>query len=480
MAEEQKMIFSSPEFVFLFLPATVLLYYALLRGGYASFIGFFLFSASLVYYAWWRPENLAVILASIILNYAFGQILARAGEWRKAIFILGVAANLASLGFYKYTDFALRTLNAVFSADLPMQGIILPLGISFFTFQQIAYLSDIYSRKHDPAGESFLDYCCFVCFFPQLVAGPIVHHQEMMPQFHDVKNHAVNWENVFNGIVLFSIGLAKKVLVADNLSPLVKYCFETSPSLTFAEACFGGICYTLQLYFDFSAYSDMAVGGALLFNIHLPWNFNSPYKALDIQDFWRRWHITLSRWLRDYLYIPLGGNRKGKGRTLGNLGLTFLLGGLWHGAAWTFVIWGGLHGMSLVVHRLWQETGLRLPRLMGWFLTFVFINLAWVVFRAPDMGSLRRFAHGFLGWNGFAFRVSFQTRLVETSFPGLSFSFLTLFVLTTLGIALLMPNSKAMLGWQPRKKLWLAAGLSVFAIIAMLSESTPEFIYSNF
>lgn len=474
------MIFSSPEFVLLFLPATVLIYYALLRGGYARFTGFFLFSASLVYYAWWRPENLLVILASILFNYALGRAIARAGTWRKAIFILGCGGNLTTLGVYKYTDFALRTLNALLATDLPMQGIILPLGISFFTFQQIAWLSDIYTHKHDPAGERFLDYCCFVCFFPQLVAGPIVHHQEMVPQFHDTKNHTVNWENIFNGIVLFSIGLAKKVLIADQLSPLVRCCFETSPSLTFLEACLGSISYTLQLYFDFSAYSDMAVGAALLFNIHVPWNFNSPYKALDIQDFWRRWHITLSRWLRDYLYIPLGGNRKGKGRTLGNLVLTFLLGGLWHGAAWTFVIWGGLHGLALGIHRLWRDAGLHLPRLLAWFLTFAFLNLTWVVFRAPDMQSLHRFADAFLGKNGVFFRMQFKDRVVAV-FPDTDFTTVALTVLCVLCLALLFPNSAALLRWQPPKKLCLAVALSVAAILGiLLPGSTPEFIYSNF
>ena len=474
------MIFSSPEFVLLFLPATVLLYYALLRKGYARFIGFFLFSVSLVYYAWWRPENLFVILASIVINYSLGQLIARAGTWRKAIFILGVAANLGSLGFYKYTDFALRTLNAVLSTDLPMQGIILPLGISFFTFQQVAYLSDIYTRKHDPQGEHFLDYCCFVCFFPQLVAGPIVHHQEMMPQFHDTKNHTVNWENIFNGIVLFSIGLGKKALIADNLSPIVKYCFETTPSLTFLEASFGSVCYTLQLYFDFSAYSDMAVGAALFFNIRLPWNFNSPYKALDIQDFWRRWHITLSRWLRDYLYIPLGGNRKGKGRTLGNLFMTFLLGGLWHGAAWTFVIWGCLHGIALAIHRLWRDAGLRLPRLVGWFVTFAFINVAWVVFRAPDMECIHKFTDAFAGKNGFLFRVPFREGVIF-ALDGISFTGIAAWVLCTLCIVLFLPNSSAILRWAPSRKLHLSVTISVIALVyILLPEATQEFIYSNF
>lgn len=474
------MIFSSPEFVFLFLPAVVLVYYALLRMRQTWLVAPFLFAASLFYYAWWRPQHIWIILASISINYLLGQSISRS-VWRKPLFILGLGLNLAALGYYKYTDFALSSINTLFGSSFPMQNIILPIGISFFTFQQIAYLADIYTQKYDPvhAGEGFVDYCCFVCFFPQLVAGPIVHHQEMMPQFHTSENRRVNWENIFNGLVVFSIGLAKKVLIADQLSPATRVCFDSMPALSFLEALIGSFCYTFQLYFDFSAYSDMAVGAALLFNIRLPWNFNSPYKAANIQDFWRRWHITLSRWLKDYLYIPLGGNRHGEGRTLGNLVLTFLLGGLWHGAAWTFVLWGALHGAALVVHRVWSKTGLVLPRILGWFLTFCFVNLAWVVFRAPSMERLGVFCDAFSGRNGFAvrdeFRDPFRDALLGSTRAlviGLAVCFL---------LAVFAPNSRAVLRWPERVKFWLAVLLSMGAILFMcLPMAHPEFIYSQF
>lgn len=334
------MVFSSLEFVLLFLPVSILGYYLLLRLGWKRYALLFILLASFFYYAYWRVENILLIFASIGFNYMLGNMLSSATKYRKLLFVAGIGCNLLALFYFKYTMFALETVNALSTAQLSVPQIILPIGISFFTFQQIAYLSDIYTGKHDPTGEGLLNYSLFVCFFPQLVAGPIVHHKEMMPQFASAQARIVNWENIYKGLILFSIGLAKKVLIADTLSPLVGYAFDQAGSLTFSEALYASLCYTLQLYFDFSGYCDMAIGCGLMLNIQLPWNFDSPYKATNIQEFWRRWHITLSRWLRDYLYIPLGGNRKGDIRTLGNLFLTFLLGGLWHGAAWTFVIWG--------------------------------------------------------------------------------------------------------------------------------------------
>lgn len=474
------MIFSSPEFVFLFLPAVVLLYYLLVRMQRGFLVAPFIFAASLFYYAWWRPQNIWIILASIGTNYVLGQAISRSARSR-LLFILGVTLNLGVLGWYKYTDFALTTVNTLFGSSLPMQNIILPIGISFFTFQQIAYLADIYAGKYDPSrtGEAFIDYCCFVCFFPQLVAGPIVHHQEMMPQFHASKMQGVNWENIFNGLVMFSMGLAKKVLIADQLSPVARLCFDGLSSMSFLEALVGSLCYTFQLYFDFSAYSDMAIGAALFFNIHLPWNFNSPYRATNIQDFWRRWHITLSRWLRDYLYIPLGGNRHGNGRTLVNLFLTFLLGGLWHGAAWTFVLWGALHGTALAVHRLWSRAGLALPRVLGWALTFCFVSMAWVIFRVSGMERLRLFCDAFSGRNGFALRESFRKAVraaLDGSFHVFLISLAVLFVL-----AVSAPNSSAVLRWPERRKFWLALGLFIAATLLMcVPTAHPEFIYSQF
>lgn len=474
------MIFSSPEFVFLFLPAVVLFYYLLLRLRRGSLVAPFIFAASLVYYAWWRPQNIWIILASIGVNYFLGKSINR-GPWRRPLFLLGITLNLGALAYYKYMDFVLTTINTLFDTSFPMQNIILPIGISFFTFQQIAYLADIYTGKYDISqiDEGFIDYCCFVCFFPQLVAGPIVHHQEMMPQFHSSKIKNVDWENIFNGLVIFSIGLAKKILIADQLSPVARLCFDTYPFLSFSEALVGSLCYTFQLYFDFSAYSDMAIGGALFFNIHLPWNFNSPYKATNIQDFWRRWHITLSRWLRDYLYIPLGGSRCGMGRTLSNLFLTFLLGGLWHGAAWTFVLWGALHGAALAVHRVWSKAGLALPKVLGWALTFSFVTLAWVIFRVPNMERLGLFYDAFSGRNGFALREGFR-KAVRGELNG-SFHVMLIGLALVFVLAVLAPNSSTILHWPERRKFWLAVCLSIIAVVFMcLPTAHPEFIYSQF
>ncbi|MGB6019807.1 MAG: MBOAT family O-acyltransferase, partial [Sulfurimonadaceae bacterium] len=255
-------------------------------------------------------------------------------------------------------------------------------AISFFTFQQIAYLVDSY--RGETAEYDFLNYALFVTFFPQLIAGPIVHHAEMMPQFASKWNLVKNYKNIATGLFIFSIGLFKKVVIADTFAKWATAGFDHAETLNLLEAWATSLSYTFQLYFDFSGYTDMAIGAALLFNIKLPINFNSPYKALDIQDFWRRWHITLSRFLRDYIYIPLGGNRKGSFRTYNNLLATFILGGIWHGAGWTFVFWGLLHGMALVVHRFWKSIGFTMPNILAWFITFNFINIAWVFFRARE------------------------------------------------------------------------------------------------
>lgn len=474
------MVFSSPEFLFLFLPLIVLGYYLLLRFQQTRAITAFLFAASLLYYAYWRPENTWLILASIGVNYGLGQLIAQADRFRRTLFAAGIALNLSALGYYKYTDFAISSLNTLLHTDFPLRGIVLPIGISFFTFQQIAYLSDIYTKKHDPAHEGFLNYCCFVCFFPQLIAGPIVHHQEMMPQFFNSGNHSVHWENIYHGLLILSIGLAKKVLIADNLSPIVHYCFDETGSLTFLEAALGSISYTLQLYFDFSGYSDMAIGCALFFNIHLPWNFNSPYKATDIQDFWRRWHITLSRWLRDYLYIPLGGNRRGTGRTLGNLFVTFLLGGLWHGAAWTFVLWGALHGLALAGHRIWSQMfRKKMPAVPAWLLTFAFINAAWIVFRAPSFERVRKFIDAFLGYNDFLFRVNFRTQIIKVTIWS-SFTQVCLFVLACL-LLTASCNTQKIIRMKHSAILYIFSLLfALCCIVVSMPDVGSEFIYSQF
>ena len=275
------------------------------------------------------------------------------------------------------------------------------LGSVFFTFTQIAYLVDIY--RGFVTEYSLLNFFLFVTFFPHLLAGPIIHHKEMMPQFDRIKNKILSYKNLAGGIYLVALGLCKKVIIADTFAMYANAGFNSPHSVQFLPAWITSLSYTLQIYFDFSGYTDIAIGSALMFNITLPINFNSPYRALDIQDFWRRWHITLSRFLRDYIYIPLGGNKVSESRTLLNLTLTFLIGGLWHGAGWTFIFWGFLHGIAMVVHRLWQKSGLILPKLLAWFLTFQFVNVAWIFFRADSFATAINILKGMCGLNGFNF-----------------------------------------------------------------------------
>ena len=270
----------------------------------------------------------------------------------------------------------------------------LPLGISFFTFQQLSYVIDNYHRKS--LNYDFLSYCLFVTFFPQLIAGPIVLPAEMLPQFENGENKKVNWENMNRGLYMFSIGLAKKVIIADTIAHFANAGFDMMESLNFAEAWMTSISYTLQLYFDFSGYCDMAMGIGMMFNIILPINFNSPYKSTNIQEFWRKWHITLGRFMTNYLYIPLGGNRKGELKTLRNLFIVFLASGIWHGAGWNFVIWGMLHGICILIHRIWKNTGRKLPKLIGWFITINLVNIFWIFFRAKDLQSAVKVLRGMI------------------------------------------------------------------------------------
>jgi len=380
------LLFNSYEFIFAFLPISFFLYFFLLEKRLIVGAKAFLVFASLFFYSWWNIIYLPLILSSMLFNYVVGQSLNNNFEkikvHKKILLTFGVVANLGLLGYFKYADFFIANINTITQSSLPLLHLALPLAISFFTFQQIAYLVDSY--RQETKEYDFLNYALFVTFFPQLIAGPIVHHGEMMPQFASKWNLVKKYKNIALGIFIFTIGLFKKVIIADTFSVWASNGFDKAETLNFIEGWATSLSYTYQLYFDFSGYTDMAIGIALLFNIKLPINFNSPYKALSIQDFWRRWHITLSRFLRDYIYIPLGGNRLGTLRTYTNLMSTFILGGLWHGAGWTFIFWGFLHGGALVVHRLWQKFDIKLNSLLAWFITFNFINISWVFFRAKE------------------------------------------------------------------------------------------------
>ena len=382
------MLFNSYEFIFVFLPITFFIYFYLNHKRLTTVSKGFLVCSSLFFYSWWSVLYLPIILASMIFNYVIGRSLDKIyikksnNFSKKLILIFGIFVNLSLLGYFKYADFFIKNINITFSTNTNSLDLLIPLAISFFTFQQIAYLVDSYKQKAKEY--HFLNYALFVTFFPQLIAGPIVHHKEMVPQFTKIRNKVKNYRNIAMGLFIFSIGLFKKVVIADMFAVWATNGFDVTTTLNLFEAWATSLSYTLQLYFDFSGYTDMAIGLALLFNIRLPVNFNSPYKATNIQDFWRRWHITLSRFLRDYLYIPLGGNRKGSFSTYNNLIVTFVIGGLWHGAGWTFIFWGLLHGLALVVQKIWEGLGFKLWTWLAWVITFNFVNIAWVFFRARE------------------------------------------------------------------------------------------------
>lgn len=388
------MLFSTYTFLFQFLPAVLLAFVAARRHSPRAGI-LVLAGASLFFYGAWRPVYLLLLLASIAANFALGLLMDKPDR-RRAIGMLGVALNLALLCYFKYTNFIFDGIHALTGATLPFVNVVLPLGISFFTFQQIAYLVDV--MRGAKVERDFVSYALFVSFFPHLIAGPLVHHAEMIPQF---KRGRTSRSAVLaaRGMAIFAAGLFKKVVIADDLAQFVSPVFahlDAGGGVTTSWAWLSTLAYTLQIYFDFSGYSDMAIGLALLFGIRLPVNFRSPYKATSIVDFWRRWHITLSRFLRDYLYIPLGGNRHGESRRYVNLMLTMLLGGLWHGAGWNFVIWGALHGSYLGVNHLWQKwrgvtakasASNHVSTLASWAITFIAVVIAWVFFRSKTVGS---------------------------------------------------------------------------------------------
>lgn len=485
------MLFNSYEFIFFFLPITFMVYFWLnhKRLTYAS--KGWMVAASLFFYSWWNVVYLPLILGSILVNFILGTNLSKGentkGIPRKTILITGIVADILLLGYFKYMDFFITNANIVLGSHWALMHIILPLGISFFTFTQIAYLVDAY--RNEVKEMDYLNYTLFVTFFPHLLAGPILHHKEMMPQFDAVKNKVLNSKNIAAGLFLFSIGLFKKVVIADTFAQWANAGFSSDSALNFFEAWATSLSYTFQLYFDFSGYTDMALAVALMFNIKLPANFNSPYKALDIQDFWRRWHITLSRFLRDYIYIPLGGNRKGEWHTYTNLFSVFLIGGLWHGASWMFVIWGALHGIAIVMHRMWKQLGLTMNSLLAWFITFNFINITWIFFRAKDWDHASNILQG-MGYGDIIVSDKFEIPLGMLKNVGIEFGQFMIhlggststwiWILCATLLMLITPNStKLTQNFKPSTiTLGMTIVLCVDALIHLSKNS--EFLYFNF
>lgn len=501
------MLFNSPEFVFAYLPAVLGVFFLLGRASAAAAAGW-LVAASLFFYGWWDARYLALLLASITFNFFAGRALAlsaAAGPTRQRRLGLAaaVAVNLAVLGGFKYADFFVDTLNMIAGTGLALPKIVLPLGISFFTFTQIAYLVDAWrgeAREYNP-----VHYGLFVTYFPHLIAGPILHHREMMPQFAAPAPYRPDRAALALGATIFLIGLAKKVVIADGLSPYSREAFgaaDAGEQPSFFAAWGGALAYTFQLYFDFSGYSDMAIGLAKMMRIDLPLNFASPYKAASVIEFWRRWHMTLSRFLRDYLYVPLGGNRRGAPRRYLNLWITMVLGGLWHGAGWTFVLWGALHGCYLLVNHAWRGATSRffarspvlalLWRPLAWCLTFLAVVVGWVFFRAETLDGALRMLAGMAGLHGallpeqlfallpWAALVAAPTGQVPFLAGGTVLGLVEMggLIAIALAIALFAPSTQEM---TPRQRSIAVAASFAFTLQAVLfGGSASEFLYFQF
>ena len=461
------MLFNSFGFIYLFLPITFVIYFFLNKKNYTQISKVFIFFSSLFFYSWWNIIYLPLILFSLIFNFVLGRAIIKSSTndifSKKQLLIIGIIINIFLLSYFKYAEFFIQNFNLLLNFEIPQLKLVLPLAISFFTLQQIAYLVDVYKKKSKE--NSFINYGMFITFFPQLIAGPIVYHREMMKQYLATRNNFINFDNISLGLFIFSIGLFKKVVIADSFAIWVNYGFDRVDIITFFQAWVSSLSYTFQLYFDFSGYTDMALGAALLFNIKLPNNFNSPYKATNIQDFWRRWHITLSRFLRDYLYIPLGGSKKSDFKTYNNLMITFVIGGLWHGAGWTFLFWGFLHGLALIIYRIWSFIGFKLNIIISWIITFNFINIAWIFFRADELGIALKMI-----------KKMFQFSPIE------EINLLQIFLITIILIIIIFCKNTS----QFKKKDFsiyrgtLIGFLFFFSLITLFLRGKGEFIYFQF
>ena len=527
------MLFNSPEFIFLFLPIALFIFFVIGGRGYRRMAIVWLVAASLFFYAGSNPAFLGLLIFSTIFNYSVGLALGSELVFdrfqvpipKKWLLGIGIAVNLVLLGYFKYTNFFIDTVNNLSGTSFSIRQMILPLGISFFTFVQIAYLVDVY--RGETKEENPLNYLLFVSFFPKLIAGPIVRHKDFMPQLSANERYRFNRSDLVIGLTIFSIGFFKKAIFANGIASFANPVFDSAAkgiSLTLFEVWVGVLAYTLQLYFDFSGYSDMAIGIARMFGIQLPLNFDSPYKALNISDFWRRWHITLSNFLRDYIYIALGGNRKGNLRRNFNLMITMLLGGLWHGAGWNFVIWGGMHGAYLVIHRQWQlfrkSLGQDLQKSSWWsrwlarIVTFIAVAVSWIFFRAENMKTVSVMLAGGIGLNGLSLPPFLSGNLSFMQNWGVKFDGLTPHletnpwyamsgVLLLLLIAWFTPNTQEWLAqykpafdyqnpknchpfwqkfqWQPNMGFGLLFGFLLFFCLKTFLEATKsDFIYFQF
>jgi alginate O-acetyltransferase complex protein AlgI len=469
-------LFNSHQFIFVLLPVSFFVYFYLNSKKLVIPAKVWLIFISLFFYSWWNIIYLPLILISILFNYTISKIIIEFNNsWiryfsKKSILQLGLVFNIGLLVYFKYMDFFISNTNTLFNSNIELLHLALPLAISFFTLQQIAFLIDSYEGLVKE--KNFLDYTIFVTFFPQLITGPIVRHKEMMPQFSSIKNKAINYKNITSGLFIFSIGLFKKVVIADTFAVWANKGFDASTSLNMFEAWATSLSYTFQLYYDFSGYTDMAIGTALLFNIRLPINFNSPFKATGIIDFWQRWHITLTNFIGSYVYTPIvrSFNKITFNKTMLATLVTFLIVGLWHGASWMFVIFGAFHGIGLITNHYWKRNKIKMNRFLAWLITFNFINITFIIFRAKDWDSAIKVLEPMFSLD------------VPVEINSIQLIYICLFL-----VIIFFKNSYEIIKLKLTKNIVLL--ITVFLLITSMLQLTnmvfllnkvPEFIYYNF
>ena len=488
------MLFNSYEFVFVYLPLVLAGYFLISKKSVRA-SNIWLLAASFFFYGWWDIRFVPLLSASIVFNYIMGTRLLCAKN-KKPLLAFAVGVNIALLAYFKYSNFFLDTINRVAHTEFAFLKIALPLGISFWTFTQTAFLVDAYRAKIQK--QPFFDYALFVMIFPHLISGPIINHAEMMPQFEDQSRHVVNWDNIARGTMLFALGLFKKVAIADSLAPIAAYAYGHNGTLPMLDAWLGVFAYAFQIYFDFSAYSEMAVGLGKMFNIDFPTNFDSPYKSASTIELWQRWHMTLGRWIRDYLYIPLGGNRKGQARKMLNLFICMTISGLWHGAGWTFVIWGMYEGALLVINHLWRgfakARGISISKPLSVALTFAFFIAGTVFFRAETMAKGAEMCRSMFNFKQLALfsddsifaKIPFLKNcgaVTFASWTGRTFSInrALLAVPFLAAVVFLAPNAMQLANerFKPNAK-WLALALFVSVVSLCFFSRISVFLYFNF
>lgn len=463
------MLFNSYEFIFIFLPITLFGYFLISKKS-ITFSNAWLAAASFFFYGYWDIRFVPLLAGSILWNFLSGIVIDKAKN-KKIILFIAIAINIALLCYFKYTDFFIKSINKIAHTDWNLLNIVLPLGISFWTFTQTAYLIDVYRGNTKPC--SFVDYVLFVMIFPHLISGPIINHSEMIPQFNETERHKLNLDNFTQGLMFFLFGLFKKVVIADSLAPVVDEYFESAEFLSILGAWIGVFAYTFQLYFDFSGYSEMAVGLGKMLNIDFPINFDSPYKSKSPIEFWRRWHMTLGSWIRDYLYIPLGGNRKGQARKMLNLFIAMTISGFWHGAGLKYILWGMWHGVLLVINHTWKyfskPRNLKFPKLLSSILTFACVMVGWIVFR----GGVKR-------------GLKIMSKMIDIySISNMAISanqiFIILMLIILAVIVFLMPNVIEIVNNRFKKnKKWILFAAIITDICIIFLSRNSVFLYFDF